>query len=156
EGRQYEFSPLAQVQKWSDIPRGKPLFESTVVFENFPHDAGLLARSPRLRVESVELREQTNFPVTLVAEPGAELSLKAGYDGGRIEAGAIERLLGHLQTLLAGFVAGAATRLADLPLLTPAERHRVLVEWNPAETALADDRCVTGLFEAQVNQTPGA
>jgi amino acid adenylation domain-containing protein len=158
EARQYEFSPLARVLQWSEVPRGKPLFETAVVFENFPQDAGLLARSPspRLAVESVALREQTNFPLTLVAEPGVELVLKASYDGGRIEAGAIERLLGHLQTLLGGFVAGSAIRLADLPLLTPAERRRVVVEWNRSEVPTLDDRLIVELFEAQVDRTPGA
>ena len=104
--RQFEFSPLVQVQQWSELPRGEPLFESTVVFENFPHDAALLARSRGLTVESVELLEQTNFPLTLVAVPGAELLFKVGFDSRRFEPAAIERLLGHLRMLLDGFVTG--------------------------------------------------
>ena len=28
EMRQYEYSPLVQVQGWSDVPRGQPLFET--------------------------------------------------------------------------------------------------------------------------------
>src|SRR5262249_45936426 len=36
ESRQYEYSPLAQVQSWSGVERGTPLFESIVVFENYP------------------------------------------------------------------------------------------------------------------------
>jgi non-ribosomal peptide synthetase component F len=34
EQREYEYSPLAQAQSWSDVTRGLPLFESIVVFEN--------------------------------------------------------------------------------------------------------------------------
>ena len=34
--RQYEHSPLVDVQGWSEVPRGTPLFETIVVFENYP------------------------------------------------------------------------------------------------------------------------
>ena len=34
--RQYEHSPLAQVQRWSEVPRGTPLFETIFVFDNYP------------------------------------------------------------------------------------------------------------------------
>ena len=44
EMRQYEHSPLVEVHNWSDVPRGLPLFESILVFENFPVDRGGLAR----------------------------------------------------------------------------------------------------------------
>ncbi len=40
--RQYEYSPLVEIQGWSDVPRGRPLFESLFVFENYPVDATLL------------------------------------------------------------------------------------------------------------------
>ena len=36
ETRQYEHSPLVQVQGWSDVPRGMPLFESLLGFQNYP------------------------------------------------------------------------------------------------------------------------
>src|SRR5581483_3085972 len=39
EARQYEYSPLTQVQGWSEVPRGQPLFESLLVFENYPISA---------------------------------------------------------------------------------------------------------------------
>src|SRR5205814_5498078 len=38
EQRQYEFSPLVQVQGWSAVPTGEPLFRSLLVFENYPVD----------------------------------------------------------------------------------------------------------------------
>ena len=44
ELRQYEYSSLVQVQEWSDVPRGRALFESIFVFENYPVDSSLAAR----------------------------------------------------------------------------------------------------------------
>ncbi|GAA6623075.1 condensation domain-containing protein [Scytonema sp. NUACC26] len=37
----YEYTPLVEIQRMSDVPRGLPLFESIVVFENYPVDAAL-------------------------------------------------------------------------------------------------------------------
>ena len=41
--REYEHTPLVKVQGWSDVPRGTPLFESILVFENQTLDARLRA-----------------------------------------------------------------------------------------------------------------
>src|SRR5207244_2771487 len=38
EMSQYEYSPLIQVQGWSEVPRGLPLFTSIFAFENYPID----------------------------------------------------------------------------------------------------------------------
>ena len=38
EARQYEFTPLVQIQGWSDVPKGMTLFDSLLVFENYPVD----------------------------------------------------------------------------------------------------------------------
>ena len=42
----------------------------------------------------------------------------------------IERMAGHFQTLLQAIVDNPAQSIAELPLLTEAERHQLLVEWN--------------------------
>jgi hypothetical protein len=34
--RQYEYSSLIDIQSWSDVPRGVPLFDTILVFENLP------------------------------------------------------------------------------------------------------------------------
>jgi amino acid adenylation domain-containing protein len=67
----------------------------------------------------------------------------------------IDRMLGHLATLLEGIALDPDRPLRDLPLLPEAERHRLLVEWNPA---VAHPARVTlhGWFEAQVDRTPDA
>src|SRR5436190_8885870 len=41
-------------------------------------------------------------------------------------------------------------------VLTAAERHRLLVEWNNTTADFPDNACVHHLFEAQVEKTPGA
>ncbi len=153
---QYEYSSLIQVQGWSEVPRGLPLFESIVVFENYPVDASLQKQGGSLEIHNVRAVERTNYPLTVIAEPGQELWLQLNYDCRRFDGATITRMLRHLQTLLEGIVANPGKRLKDLPLLTQKERHTLLVEWNNTQTEYPFDKCIHQLFEAQVEQTPDA
>jgi surfactin family lipopeptide synthetase A len=68
----------------------------------------------------------------------------------------ITRMLGHWQILLESIVVDPEQHLAELPLLTEAERQQLLVEWNATSTAYPRDMCVHQLFEGQVERTPDA
>ncbi|HEV3457894.1 MAG TPA: amino acid adenylation domain-containing protein, partial [Thermoanaerobaculia bacterium] len=142
ELRDHEHTPLARVQGWSEVPPGTPLFESVLVFENYPRDASLLRLGASLGMAEVRLVERTHYPLALAAVPGERLLLRLDYDPGRCDRTAAARLPGHLASLLAalaGAVAAvsgsaaadtAAVRLADLLLLAGAERHQLLYEWS--------------------------
>jgi surfactin family lipopeptide synthetase C len=156
ELRQYEYSSLVQVQGWSDVPRGLPLFDSIVVFENYPVNASLGSPEGRLEFLNVRGVERTNYPLTLVVLPGTQLSLQLSYDCRSFDAATITRMLRHLQTLLEGIVANPGQRLKNLPLLTQQERHTLLVDWNDTEVDYPKHLCIHQLFEAQAERTPDA
>src|SRR5205085_12101590 len=109
------------VQSWSEVERGRSLFESLLVFENYPLDAAALKENLSLHLEDVRSFDRTNYPLTIVAIPAAELCLQALYDRERFTLDSIERLLGHLRTLLESIAARPSQRLAELQVLTPRE-----------------------------------
>jgi amino acid adenylation domain-containing protein/non-ribosomal peptide synthase protein (TIGR01720 family) len=154
EMRQYEYAPLVQVQEWSGVPRGTPLFESIFVFENYPLDQELLERAGDLVIRDLRAVEWTHYPLNVVVPPGPELSIQITYDARRFEAAAIRRMLGHLQTLLEGMAAGPERRLSDLPMITFAERVW-LEQRNPPLAGMAE-ACLHGLFETQAERSPDA
>ncbi|WP_339383843.1 non-ribosomal peptide synthetase family protein [Fortiea sp. LEGE XX443] len=159
---QYEYSPLVQVQKWSEVPRGMPLFDSILVFENYPVDTAK-RQIDNLEISNVVADDWTNYPLTLTVLPKQELTLEIAYNcdayGGlrqRFDDNAITRMLGHLGNLLAGMVANPQQRLSDLSLLTEAEKQTLLVDWNNTKIDYPQDQCIHQLFEAQVEKTPDA
>ena len=157
EQRQYEYTPLVEIQAWSEVPRGSALFDSILVFENYPVDESLQEEpAGSLEVAAVRSFERTNYPLTVVALPGREFSLRMSYDSGYFEADTMVRMAGHLQTLLEGIAANPQQQVKALPLLTAAEREQLLVEWNQSEVAYPDDKCFHQWFEEQVAQTPNA
>ena len=65
-------------------------------------------------------------------------------------------MIGHLETLLWSICENPQQPICDLPILTEAERHRLLVEWNDTERSYARDKCIHQLFTAQAQRTPQA
>ncbi|MFN7945820.1 MAG: amino acid adenylation domain-containing protein [Blastocatellia bacterium] len=157
EMRQYEYSPLVQIQSWSDVPPGLPLFESILVFENTPvSSAAGQAGDTALQLSDVQSNQQTNFPLTLAAMPGEQLKLVLGYDALRFDQSAIALMLSHLRTLLENFIASPHARLADVRMLSAAELRQELIEWNDTAKDFPADRCTHQLFEEQAARTPDA
>ncbi|MBW4678521.1 MAG: amino acid adenylation domain-containing protein [Microcoleus vaginatus WJT46-NPBG5] len=155
ELREYEYSPLVEIQqRWSEIPHNVPLFESIVVFENYPVDPALRDRQSHLEICDVRSHDNTNYPITVMVLAQSELTLKILYNQRRFDADTITRMLGHLQTLLEGIVANPNQRLKDLPLLTPAEREQLLQLNYLAD--FSQNICIHQLFEEQVEKTPDA
>ncbi|PYS95737.1 MAG: non-ribosomal peptide synthetase, partial [Acidobacteria bacterium] len=155
ELRQYEYSSLVQVQEWSEVRRGSALFESIFVFENYPVDSSLLEGHEHLEITGFRSVEQTNYPLTVAALPGAELALHVGYKTDRFDAATVRRMLRHLETLLEGIIARPHRRVSELSLLTAAERDRLIREWNETQADFPQ-LCLHELFERQAAATPDA
>jgi amino acid adenylation domain-containing protein len=64
------------------------------------------------------------------------------------------RMLGHLRTLLQGIVRNQSAHVSELPLLTPSERKRLLVEWNATDAAFPPMATMHSLVAQQGNRTP--
>ncbi|MBE9034047.1 non-ribosomal peptide synthetase [aff. Roholtiella sp. LEGE 12411] len=156
EIRQYEYSPLVEVQGWSEVPRGLPLFESILVFENYPVDRILKEWQSNLEVQSISAVDNTNYPLTVSVIPGEKLEIIIDYQTNRFDFATINRMLGHFQTLLQGMVNNPHIQLKDLPLLTYTEKHQLLVEWNSHKVDYPQNLCIHKLFEKVVEQNPDA
>jgi amino acid adenylation domain-containing protein/FkbM family methyltransferase len=79
------------------------------------------------------------------------------YSADLFEATTITRIAQHFQTLLQAIVANPQERIAELQLMTIAERHQLLGEWNNVQVDYPGDQCcIHQLFEEQVERNPNA
>ncbi|MCP4549380.1 MAG: amino acid adenylation domain-containing protein [bacterium] len=142
------------LQPERDLSRS-PLFQVMFVLQNAPVEALEL---PNLTVSRLEADSKTaKFDLTLtMAETAQGLRGALEYNTDLFDAGTIDRLVGHFQVLLQGIVADPDQRIADVPILTDAERQLLLVEWNDTWAEYPKHRCIHELFEAQVERTPDA
>ncbi|MGB8690508.1 MAG: amino acid adenylation domain-containing protein [Microcoleus sp.] len=161
--QEYGYAPLAKTQEWSEISRGRALFESLLVVEKYQINSALQALGDNGQNGSTsltnhrefQLLEQTSFPLTVYAYGGAEFLLKIAGDRQRFDPIAITRMLGHLQTLLESIAANPQQKISKLSMLTAAEISQ-LQEWNQTQANYPQDKCVHQLFEAQVERSPDA
>ncbi|MEM8546233.1 MAG: condensation domain-containing protein, partial [Cyanobacteria bacterium P01_H01_bin.119] len=121
--RQYEYSPLTEVQGWSQVPRGTALFESIVVFENYPSPEASGSEDADLTFENFTGFYKTNYPLNVIGHPGPRLSLGINYDCRRFEAATISGILHHFELLLQAMATHPNAQLQDLQLLSAAQRQ---------------------------------
>ncbi|MCB1036529.1 MAG: non-ribosomal peptide synthetase, partial [Acidobacteria bacterium] len=158
--RQFEYTPLAEIQRWVGSSHGS-LFDSFLVFQNYPLESGSAAGgeggTEALGAGGTETEERSTYALTLVVYPGEELVLDLEYDAARFDATTVERQLRHLEHLLADMAARPEANLENLSLLSPAEAHQLRVEWrSPAAAATPETLSLHGLVAAQAERTPDA
>lgn len=78
------------------------------------------------------------------------------YSSELFDDATIERWVSHFQSLLKAIVSDPDAPISALPILTNAERQRLLIEWNDTEADFPRAGCLHQLFEAQAKRTPGA
>ncbi|BAB74343.1 non-ribosomal peptide synthetase [Anabaena sp. FACHB-709] len=128
-----------------------PLFQVMLVLQNLP--------LPELDMGGIEWQVieadsgTAKFDLTwFVSETAQGLSCKLEYNTDLFAATTIERLAGHLETLLQAVVLNPEQHINELPLLTTVEQQQ-LAQWNATQRQYPQ-QCLHELFEAQVRQTP--
>jgi len=154
--REHGHVPLSEIQRAAGRP-GQALFDSLLVFENYPVDQILRdASHGELSFGEVRQDELTGVPMTLTVHAGDTLELRYGYltqafDGDRVAA-----LHAQLQQLLGQFVADAGRALGDCGLLDDAGQRR-LDAWNATHDPLPSPLPFVHVqFEARARATPDA
>ncbi|MFI6182210.1 amino acid adenylation domain-containing protein [Nonomuraea sp. NPDC051191] len=149
--REHEAASLTRIRAWSDVPPGTALFDSIVVFENYPIDYS--APGPRLR--DVDAAEANGYPLGLVVYPGEELSFVLLHDEELFDAATVRRLGEGLSALLGQLAADPGGTVGSLSAVSARERRLTLTEWN--DTARDHPRrTVHELFAERARETPGA
>lgn len=147
----HEATPLIQIQGWSELPRGTPLFESLLIFENFPQQESV---SAGFEFQDFRVWYRTNYPLNVMIIPGPAIELRVVYESHRFNEGSVPALLGHFKTLLEALTTDQSSTIQSLPLLTDEEQQHLLIEWNDTAANLGAPACIHELFEAQVARTP--
>ncbi|MFF8391788.1 condensation domain-containing protein, partial [Cellulosimicrobium funkei] len=85
--------------------------------------------------------------VMSLQESGDGLRAQLMYSTDLFEASTMERLAGHFETLLTSVVSDPTATLSELDMLSEAERHQLVVEWNDTAADFPSDTCVHELVE---------
>jgi amino acid adenylation domain-containing protein len=154
--RAYEHTPLTRIKEASEFAPSASLFDSLVVYENQGFHTALTAISECWKAREWHLLEQTNFPLTFAVYGDPEMLLKLEFDRRKFTHKTAQRILRHARQLFESIAANPEKKIAELTLLTPAERQQLLVEWNDTKRVYPRETSLAALVEAQVERTPDA
>ena len=145
---------VEELQPSREVGRN-PVIDVVLAYQNVPV---VPLRLGAARVEMLETRgDPVTFDLQMTAlETPDGCSVSVDYQRELFDAVTIRRLLRQFETLLRGIADASATPISRLPLLTPAERRQILVEWNDTCSEFAADATLHGLFEAHAARTPDA
>jgi amino acid adenylation domain-containing protein/non-ribosomal peptide synthase protein (TIGR01720 family) len=152
---EYEHTPLTQIQAWSDVPGYLRLFDSLLVFENYPVESLLEQRQNGLEILNMGGGITSSYSLTIVALPGETLSLSIIYDRGKFASSRVRQILAHFELVLENIAAGSVEHLSDLWQLVgdlPLPEDETAVDLLPVE---AVDRSVrTDMTGSVAPRTP--
>ncbi|MDO9003737.1 MAG: condensation domain-containing protein, partial [Aquabacterium sp.] len=131
--REHEQTPLYDIQRWAG-QAGTALFDSLLVFENFPVDAALRNADAGLQFGLPAHIDTTHYPLTLNVSIGESLGLGYGYWRDCFDADTVQKLDRHFRQLLLSMIEDAECPVANLHLLTEGAR-RQLLDWNSTAKA---------------------
>lgn len=120
--RAHEHASLTDIAAWSEMPRGRALFDSMLAIESFPTTGDV-------NLPDVMIWQQTNFPLTLVLEPTGKMRIKALYHSTRHTQEVIENLLQHYCHVLRQLCTNPDQACGLVSLCPPADCARQAA-WN--------------------------
>ena len=134
-----------------------PLFQVMFTLQNVaaPAMETTNVQSAGLTITPIDVDSVTSqFDLTLgLIDREEDLVLWIEYNTHLFNRDRIERMTGHLRSLLEAIVDNADLRLSELPLLTAAERRQVLIEWNQTAQPYSSDKCIHQLFEERAEES---
>ncbi|HEY7769508.1 amino acid adenylation domain-containing protein, partial [Longimicrobium sp.] len=147
--RSLAHTPLFQVMfNWLNMPERSLALSGLALAPTAP-GPGVAASAP------MEASAQFDLALTL-SERGGRISGSLEYATALFDRETVERHVGYLRRVLAQMVADERRSVARLELMSPAERARVLEDWNATDLPAPDGVCVHELFERRAEETPEA
>ncbi|MFI0487359.1 non-ribosomal peptide synthase/polyketide synthase [Actinomadura sp. 9N215] len=154
--QRHEHASLVSIQARSEVPVGRPLFDTILIFNNYPDgDGGAATAEAETRICESSTLEYDHYPLTFITDDSSPLQLAFSYDRARLSAEAVDALADRLTALLEVIAEDPVRRLVDLPMVTAQERTR-LRDWGTGPLTAVPGGHVPDWITAQAERTPQA
>lgn len=160
EREQHEYYSLGQIQRCAQFAAGESLFDSALVFQNYPVEESLHQKASELGlpVGCIEMFEQSDYGMVATVKMTDILNIKIQYQRDRFSSKHISQLLSHFKHLLLELSnVNVKDRLVkSVHMLDEQQRGLLLNEFNNNCISFDESICLHELIEAQVQRTPNA
>ncbi len=154
EREEYQSTPLVDIKSYSRVDSKEELFDTLVVFENYPLDQAMLNGDNHIRIEEYSMTEMTNYKLTLTLTDFKGLELQFKYDSSIFDDTEINRMVKHFENIIINIMENEGCSIGQIDMLTKEERQQILVDFNNTKADYPKDKTIHQLFEEQVERTP--
>ncbi|HJT72910.1 MAG TPA: amino acid adenylation domain-containing protein, partial [Chitinophaga sp.] len=146
--RRFQYTPLNDIQRWSAVQGD--LFDSIIVFQNFPVAKIVSEREWQLKVENIEGLEQTsNYPLLLRFVLDKAIMLRLIFKDELLDPLYVEQIKLHFEKVMLQLLESDELLVTDIRIPAAA--------FKSANTlAVKEDHTLVGLFAERVKSTPEA
>ncbi|MFD5626604.1 non-ribosomal peptide synthase/polyketide synthase [Streptomyces sp. NPDC127072] len=144
---------LAEIQRVAGLAGSGELFDTLLVFENYPSEPGLTDSTGTVRITGHTFHDAVHYPLALIVKPGRRLDLRLKHHAQRLGADAVRALADRLTLVLHALADDPGRTVASLDLLSPQERAGAHLT---GETHDVPATTLAAAFEAQAARTPAA
>ncbi len=130
--REYENTPLVDINRCAGAGTAGLLFDTVVVIENYPLNSGWRSEkvSGDFNVDSYSIFGRNNYDLTLSILTFETLQLGFSCNGDLYGREDIAKLAGQLMNAISGMIAGPGLRVIDVEVMSADEKRHLLVELN--------------------------
>ncbi|HEY9257269.1 amino acid adenylation domain-containing protein [Chitinophaga sp.] len=154
KNQEYEYLPLSEIANLSQL--GRNLINHILVFENFPIQQHEQREQQHFTIGEISMYDQTNYDFCVNVMPGEELRFQIAYDAGKYDERFVNQLVGHFLKIIQVAATDEEQVIADINVLSAAEQHQLLHDFNNTDKDYPLHHTFIDLFEAQVEKTPDA
>ena len=150
----YHYSPLYEVQKFSELEEGE-LFDHLLIFENYPWSDDLEGHGKGSNsISEFSVFGRTNYDLCVTINPDREIEILFKYNGEVFEEKSINRIMEHFDHLLRQVVNAPETAIAEVDILPQTERAQVLDGFNQTSKAYEKGASFIDVFRQRVQELP--
>jgi amino acid adenylation domain-containing protein len=155
--RAHEHTPLFEIEAQSQIPRGRRLFETAVMFQEAALGALLAQRGgPAWDRRPCALHEQPMTPLVVKVSDGPAIELQLLHDRRRFGGALAARLLSSLLFVMSELARDEARPLGAISVHGEAELATIRQAWNDTARPFSTHLLIHELFEGQARLRPEA
>jgi non-ribosomal peptide synthetase component F len=122
---EYENTSLIDINEYVESVRGKNLFDSVVVLENYPLDQQLMQEKGKLTADSYSISGTTHYDLTLIITLFDTIDVDVTFNGDLFDRESIKRLSRYFISVVTELVSGPHRPAGDIEGLPETEREQL-------------------------------
>lgn len=150
----YGTSSLVDIKKYSELDTEIDLFDTIVVFENYPLDQTILTNKNRIALNSYSTFEMTNYGLSISISLHKDIEICFSYNEQLYESSKIERLAQHFTIIAEAVIKNPHKKIEEIDIVSIEEKKQILLEFNNTRKTYSHQLTISQLFEQQAMKTP--